>query len=79
MKDVAEGKLIALEPQVLLLLQLLIENWNRMVSKAELVEHIWQRRAISDAAIASRVKLARNAIGDDGDRSGRPLYGDPRQ
>ena len=54
------------EPQVLALLQLLIENRHRVVTKDELIEHIWHGRIVSDAAIASRVKSARQAIGDDG-------------
>jgi TolB-like protein len=58
------------EPQVLALLTLLVENRHRVISKDELVERIWDGRAISDAAIASRVKAARQAIGDDGASQG---------
>lgn len=73
----AGGELVSLEPQVFLLLKLLIGNRDRMVSKDELVEEVWQGRVISDAAIASRVKLARAAIGDDGlsQHSIRTIYG----
>jgi TolB-like protein len=55
-----------LEPQVFALLTLLIENHDRLVSKDEIIEKVWDGRAVSDAAIASRVRSARQALGDDG-------------
>jgi TolB-like protein len=57
---------VALEPQVFALLALLVENRERLVSKDEIVEKVWDGRVVSDAAIASRIKSARQAIGDDG-------------
>jgi len=61
-----EGERVHVEPQVLSLLLLLVQNPDRMVSKDELVEKIWDGRFISDSAIAARMKAARKAIGDDG-------------
>lgn len=61
-----KGNLIPVEPQVFLLLRLLIENADRMVSKDEIVDTVWGGSAVSDASIASRIRSARNAIGDDG-------------
>jgi DNA-binding winged helix-turn-helix (wHTH) protein/TolB-like protein len=55
-----------LEPQVFALLALLVENRDRLVSKAEIIDKVWDGRAVSDAAVASRVKSARQALGDDG-------------
>lgn len=60
------GAPVPLEPQVFALLLLLVENRERLVSKDEIVEKIWKGRIVSEAAIASRVKSARRAIGDDG-------------
>src|SRR5215471_16774927 len=60
------GKPLSLEPQVFGLLALLVENRERLVSKDEIVEKVWDGRVVSDAAIASRVKSARHALGDDG-------------
>ena len=60
------GEPCALEPQVFTLLALLVENRERLVSKDELVEKVWDGRVVSDAAIASRIKSARQALGDDG-------------
>jgi TolB-like protein len=62
----AGGKLRSLEPQVFALLVLLVENRDRVVSKEEIIEKVWDGRIVSDAAIASRVKSARQALDDDG-------------
>jgi TolB-like protein/DNA-binding winged helix-turn-helix (wHTH) protein len=73
----AGGEALSLEPQVFGLLALLVENRERLVSKDEIVEKIWDGRVVSDAAIASRVKSARQALGDDGrsQRFIRTLHG----
>lgn len=60
------GKAVALEPQVFALLTLLVESSGRMVSKDEMIEKIWHGRIVSEAAISSRIKKARKALGDDG-------------
>jgi TolB-like protein len=62
----SHGKAASLEPQVFALLALLVENRERLVSKDEIVEKVWDGRVVSDAAVASRVKSARQALGDDG-------------
>lgn len=63
-----DGVLVPVEPQVFRFLCHLIRHRDRMVSKDELVDVVWDGRAISDASISSRVRLARNALGDSGDR-----------
>jgi len=62
----ADGELRSLEPQVFALLALLIENRERLISKEEIVEKVWDGRIVSDSAIASRIKSVRKALGDDG-------------
>lgn len=62
----ADGAALDLEPQVFALLALLLENRDRLVSKDEIVEKVWDGRAISDAAVASRVRSARRILDDDG-------------
>src|ERR1700744_1440101 len=62
----AHGENLRLEPQVFALLALLAENHDRLVSKDEIIEKVWEGRAVSDAAVASRVKSARQAVDDDG-------------
>jgi TolB-like protein len=61
------GVEVPLEPQVLALLSLLVENRHRLVSKDEIVERVWNGRIITDSAIASRIKTLRQALGDDGE------------
>lgn len=60
------GQPVRLEPQVLALLVLLIENRHRLVSKDEVAAAIWPGRVASDASISSRIRSARQALGDDG-------------
>ena len=45
----------------------LVRNRDRIVSKDELIEAIWQGRVISEAALSSCISAARRAIGDSGD------------
>ena len=60
------GRHTPVEPQVFDLLVLLVTNRHRLVPKDEIVERIWNGRAISDATLSSRIRAARKAIGDDG-------------
>ena len=62
----AGGEPVRMEPQVFALLALLVANGERLVSKDEIVEKVWDGRIVSDATIASRVKSARQALRDDG-------------
>jgi DNA-binding winged helix-turn-helix (wHTH) protein len=68
---------VHVEPQVFALLVLLVENRERMVSKDEIVEKVWDGRIVSDAAISSRIKSARQALGDRGSsqRAIRTVHG----
>ncbi|TPI12966.1 transcriptional regulator [Mesorhizobium sp. B4-1-3] len=59
--------LISVEPQVFDLLQYLIRNRDRVVSKDDLVDAVWQGRIVSDATLASRVNAARTALKDSGE------------
>lgn len=61
-----DGKPGAIEPQVFSLLVYLIENRDRVVSKDEVIDAVWEGRAISDATLNSRINAARRAVGDDG-------------
>ena len=62
------ANLVALEPQVFDLLVHLIRHRDRVVSKDDLLESVWHRRAISESALFNRINAARSAIGDTGDR-----------
>lgn len=63
---VREGETVPLEPQTFKLLQTLIDNRDTVLNKEDLVDAVWQGRYTSDASIASRIKLARKALDDDG-------------
>ena len=63
-----DGQPCAVEPQVLELLAYLVRNAGRLVTKADLIEHVWDGRIVSNSTLASRVKSARRAIGDDGEQ-----------
>jgi len=60
------GKPCPIEPQVFALIAYLAEHRDRMVSRDELFEKLWEGRVVSDSALASRIKSARRALGDDG-------------
>lgn len=62
----ANGNPCPIEPQVFALLAFLVEHRDRLVSKDEIVEKVWDGRVVSDSAISSRIKSARQALGDDG-------------
>ena len=56
----------ALEPQVFALLAFLVERRDRLVAKAEIFEKLWDGRVVTDSALTSRIKSARQALGDSG-------------
>jgi pimeloyl-ACP methyl ester carboxylesterase/DNA-binding winged helix-turn-helix (wHTH) protein len=61
-----DGVRVHVEPQVFEVLALLLAHRDRVVTKTELLDHVWGSRFVSDSALTSRVKAARRAIGDDG-------------
>jgi len=60
------SRLLALEPLVFDLLEFLIRNRDRVVSRDELLAGVWGGRIVSDSAIGARINAARRAICDDG-------------
>jgi TolB-like protein/Flp pilus assembly protein TadD len=58
---------VSLAPQVFDLLDYLIRNRERVVSKDDLINAIWNGRIVSDAAVTTRLNVARSAIGDSGE------------
>jgi len=61
-----DGVEIPVEPQVFDLLEFLIRRRDEVVSRDDLIEHIWKGRIVSESALASRINAARSAIGDNG-------------
>jgi DNA-binding winged helix-turn-helix (wHTH) protein/tetratricopeptide (TPR) repeat protein len=60
------GGVCPVEPQVFNVLAYLAEHRDRLVSKEELLEKLWQDRFVSETTLTSRLKAARKAVGDDG-------------
>jgi TolB-like protein len=58
---------VSITPQVFDLLEYLIRNRKRVVSKDELINAVWNGRIVSDAALTTRLNAVRAAIGDTGD------------
>jgi TolB-like protein len=58
---------VAIAPQVFDLLNYLIGNRERVVSKDDLIRTVWQGRVVSEAALTTRLNAVRNAIGDSGE------------
>jgi len=58
---------VSVAPQVFDLLDYLIRNRERVVSKDDLIDAIWNGRIVSDAALTTRLNVTRTAIGDSGE------------
>ena len=61
------AEVVSIAPQVFDLLDYLIRNRERVVSKDDLINAIWNGRTVSDGALTTRLNVARSAIGDSGD------------
>jgi TolB-like protein/tetratricopeptide (TPR) repeat protein len=61
------ANVVSVTPQVFDLLDYLIRNRERVVSKDDLINAIWNGRVVSDAALTTRLNVARSAIGDCGE------------
>ena len=53
---------VSVAPQVFDLLDYLIRNRERVVSKDDLINAIWNGRIVSDAALTTRLNVARGAF-----------------
>ena len=61
------AEVVSVAPQVFDLLDYLIRNRERVVSKDDLINAIWNGRIVSDAALTTRLNAARIAIADSGE------------
>src|SRR5690242_941305 len=55
------------EPQVFDVLAYLLASRDRLVTKEELLDKVWGHRYVAPTTLNSRIKHARQAVGDDGD------------
>jgi adenylate cyclase len=63
-----DGDLISLQPQVFDLLEYLIRNRDRVLTKDDLFAAVWGGRIISESSLTTRINAARTAIGDSGSK-----------
>ena len=62
------GANVHVEQQVFDVLLHLVEHRDRVVPKAELLDAVWGHRFVTESTLTSRIKSARRAVGDSGDR-----------
>ena len=81
------GTLVPVEPQVFDVLQFLLANCERVVTKDDLIAAVWKGRIVSESTLTSRITAVRQAIGDNGEqqrlvrtvaRKGHRFVGDVR-
>ncbi len=60
------GKSLPIQPLVFDLLRYLIEHRERVVTKDELFDVLWDNRVVTEASLTGRIKTARKLLGDDG-------------
>src|SRR5918995_6476110 len=67
--ELRAGKdVLDVEPQVFDVLAFLLMHRDRVVRKEELLDEVWGDRFVSESALTTRIKDARRAVGDDGQR-----------
>jgi TolB-like protein len=60
------GEPVRLAPKAFDLLAFLVQHRDRVVSKDDLFEAVWDGRVVSEAALTTRINAVRRALGDDG-------------
>lgn len=61
-----QGNLCKVEPKAFDLLVFLAKNADRVVSRDEIIDEIWDGRVVSEATISTCIKTVRTAVGDNG-------------
>jgi DNA-binding winged helix-turn-helix (wHTH) protein len=57
---------VSMEPQVFDVMEYLIRNRERVVTKDDLVASIWDGRIVSESALTTRINAVRRALDDSG-------------
>lgn len=60
------GNVSIIEPKVFNLIAYLVQHRERIVSRDELFEQVWQGRVVSDTSLSNHIKSARKVLGDNG-------------
>ena len=62
------GEVCPIERKTFNLLRHLIEHREAVVSREQLIDSLWEGRAVSDSALSSQIKSARKIVDDDGEK-----------
>src|SRR5436305_15313038 len=62
------ANLLTIEPKVFDLLAFLIQNRDRVVTRDELITHVWNGRVVSESALATCISASRSALNDSGEQ-----------
>jgi DNA-binding winged helix-turn-helix (wHTH) protein len=60
------ANIIDLEPKAFDLLAFLVLHRDRVVTKDDLLQGVWDGRIVSESALTTRINAVRRALGDDG-------------
>lgn len=63
-----DGEPVTVEPLALEILEYLIRNRDRVVTRDELLDRLWPGKVVTESAVNARIKTARRAVGDSGER-----------
>ena len=70
-RELSHGpKPVALGPQVFNLLLYLVQHRERVVSKGELLDAVWDGRIVSESTLPSHINAVRRSLGHNGVPSG---------
>src|SRR5262245_36630780 len=59
---------VRIEPQVFDLLEYLVRNRDRLVTKDDVIASVWEGRIVSESALTTRINAARASLGDSGEQ-----------
>jgi TolB-like protein len=66
-RELRQGShVVTLEPQVFDVLECLVRNRERIVTKSDLIAEVWHGRIVSDSTLSSRITGVRHAVADSG-------------
>jgi len=59
------GEIVPLQPKALQVLELLVKNQGRVVSRSEMLENLWRDVAVEESNLTVAISMVRRALGDN--------------